>query len=443
MPSAVHSGIVLQIGYSGPGCAAGEFGQRRAGRCSYNPPVNAPPGKLVFVNRFFDPDESATSLLLTDLARGLADASLRVHVFCSRQLYTNPRACLQRREQLHGVTIHRLPTTRYGRAGLLGRSIDYATFYAAAFWTLLGQLKRGDVVVSKTDPPLICIPVALCARLKGARLVNWQQDVFPEVATILTRPLPRWLDAMLRRLRDWSMRSAAANVLIGNRMLEYFAQRGIPRAKLRVIENWADGDAIAPKPVEASALRAQLGLKGKFVVCYSGNLGRAHEFETLVAAADRLRREPAIVFLIIGGGARMEPLRRAVEARGLGNFLFLPYQPRAELKDSLAAADVHLASLLPSLEGLIMPSKLYAVMAAGRPLIFVGDADGEIARVLREVECGITVAVDGAADLVSAICLLKEQPQVRSGMGARARECFVSRYARNRAVERWKAVVLA
>jgi len=401
------------------------------------------PGKLVFVNRFFDPDESATSLLLTDLARGLADASLTVHVVCSRQLYTNPRAGLQRHETLHGVTIHRLPTTRYGRAGLLGRSLDYATFYLSAVWMLLVHLKRGDVVVSKTDPPLICIPAALCARLKGARLVNWQQDVFPEIATTLAAsPLPHWLDAALRGLRDWSMRSATANVLIGQRMLEYFEQRGIPRTKLRVIENWADGDVIAPKPAEASALRTALGLQGKFVVCYSGNLGRAHEFGTLVAAAERLRQEPAIVFLIIGGGARMEPLRQAVIARALKNFIFLPYQPRAELEDSLAAADVHLASLLPPLEGLLMPSKLYAVMAAGRPLIFIGDADGEIARVLREAECGITVAVDAGEDLVSAIRLLRREPQLRSVMGARARACFLARYARGQALERWKAVVL-
>ncbi len=400
------------------------------------------PGKLVFVNRFFDPDESATSLLLTDLARGLADASVRVHVLCSRQLYTNPRAHLRALEELHGVTIHRLPTTRYGRARLLGRFFDYATFYVTAVWALLAQLERGDVVVSKTDPPLICIPAALCARLKRARLVNWQQDVFPEIATILAAsPLPHWLDALLRRLRDWSMRSAAANVLIGQRMLEYFERRGIPPSKLRVIENWADGDAIAPKPADASALRAGLGLGDKFVVCYSGNLGRAHEFETLVAAADRLHDDPAIVFLIIGGGAKMEPLRLAVAAAALRNFMFLPYQPRAELEDSLAAADVHLASLLPPLEGLIMPSKLYAVMAAGRPLIFIGDGDGEIARVLREAECGITVAIDGGAELVAAIRLLKDQPQLRSLMGARARESFLARFARTRALERWKAVV--
>jgi colanic acid biosynthesis glycosyl transferase WcaI len=398
--------------------------------------------KLVFVNRFFDPDESATSQLLTDLTRGLVAGALPVHVLCSRQLYTNPKANLPPRENLHGVRIHRVPTTRYGRMGLIGRFVDYASFYVSAAWTLLRLLKSGDVVISETDPPLISILAAFCARLKGATLVNWQQDVFPEVATHLAAsPLPRWFDKMLRNLRDRSMRGAATNVVISHRMLEYFAQRGIPRSKLCVIENWADADAITPKPTEASALRARLELTGKFVVCYSGNLGRAHEFDTLVAAAHLLRSDTSIIFLIIGGGAKMESLRRAVAMRTLDNFRFLPYQPRAALEDSLAAGDVHLASLLPALEGLIMPSKLYGILAAGRPLIFIGDSDGDIARVIAEAQCGVTVAIRDAAALAAAIRRLQSDPAMCAAMGARARDLLLDRYAMRKAVERWFAVL--
>jgi colanic acid biosynthesis glycosyl transferase WcaI len=398
--------------------------------------------KLVFVNRFFDPDESATSQLLTDLSRGLAAGGLPVHVLCSRQLYTNPNANLQPRENLHGVRIHRVATTRYGRVGLIGRFVDYASFYVSAGWTLLRLLKSGDVVIAETDPPMISIPAAFCARLKRATLVNWQQDVFPEVATHLaTAPLPRWFDEILRSLRDWSMRGAATNVMISHRMLEYFEQRGIPRSRLCVIENWSDADAIKPKPTETSVLRARLELAGKFVVCYSGNLGRAHEFDTLVAAAHLLRSDTSIVFLIIGGGAKMDSLRRAVATRGLDNFRFLPYQPRAALEDSLAAGDVHLASLLPALEGLILPSKLYGILAAGRPLIFIGDSDGDIARIIAEAQCGVTVAVHAAGELAAAIRGLQSDPAMCAAMGVRARDLLLERYAMRRAVERWSAVL--
>jgi glycosyltransferase involved in cell wall biosynthesis len=406
------------------------------------PEVRRRPGKFVFVNRYFDPDQSATSQMLTDLARGLAARGYVVHVVCSRQLYTDPYAALPQRQEQSGIVVHRVNTTRFGRAGLMGRALDYASFYCFAGATLLTLVASGDVLVAKTDPPLISILAAIVARAKRAALVNWQQDVFPEIATHLgVNPLPRWLDSLLRKLRDWSLLRARMNVMISNRMLEYFERRGIPRSQLCVIENWADAEAITPKPAGASALRARLGLADRFIVCYSGNLGRAHEFDTFLAAAHELRSESSVVFLMIGGGAKMEPLRRAVADRALGNFCFLPYQPRENLEDTLAAADLHLVSLLPALEGLIMPSKLYGILAAGRPLIFVGDSEGDIARIVAEVQCGITVGVNACADLVASIGRLQSEPDACLAMGARARALFLDRYSVNSALERWIAVL--
>jgi glycosyltransferase involved in cell wall biosynthesis len=399
---------------------------------------------FVFVNRYFDPDQSATSQALTDLAQGLAKSGLAVHIVCSRQLYTDARARLTPREKRSGVTIHRVATTRFGRSRLIGRAIDYASFYVSAGCRLTGLLRSGDVLIAKTDPPLISLVAAMAARLRGAALVNWQQDVFPEVASLLgANPLPRWLDSLLRRMRDSSLRRARMNVLISNRMLDYFRQRGVSPSQLRVIENWANADAIAPKPAAASGLRARLGYTDEFVVCYSGNLGRAHEFTTLLGAADALRSDSTVAFLMIGGGARMELLRRAVIERKLGNFHFLPYQPREELEDSLAAADVHLVSLLPALEGMIMPSKLYGILAAGRPLIFIGDLEGDIAQVIRRADCGVTVEVDAHRDLVAAIQRLQSNPEARAAMGERGRRMLLARYSLDQALELWKSVLEA
>ena len=397
--------------------------------------------KLVFVNRYFDPDQSATSQMLTDLTRGLVARGLRVRVVCSRQLYTNAAAELLRRENLSGVAVYRVGTTRFGRANLLGRAIDYASFYFSAGVALMKIVGAGDIVVAKTDPPLISVLAAWIVRLKGAVLVNWQQDVFPDVAAMLGMNLPHWLGSLLRRLRDSSLRSAKMNVLIGNRMLEYFRGRGISDSQLCVIENWADAELIKPKPAGASALRARLGFTDEFIVCYSGNLGRAHEFDTLVAAAQIVQSEPSIIFLIVGGGARMEALRTAVQQRGLDNFRFLPYQDRCDLADSLAAADVHFASLLPALEGYVLPSKLYGILAAGRPLLFVGDAFGDIARTIGEARCGLSLDVNAAAGLAAAISMLRSDPCSCLSMGTRAREAFLARYTLEKAVEKWTAVL--
>src|ERR1700736_2902855 len=285
--------------------------------------------RIVFVNRYYDPDQSATSQMLTDLAQGLAASGFDVHVVSSRQLYDDPGTRLVSEEMLVGVRVHRAATTRFGRNRLLGRAMDYASFYLTGAAMLLMLLRRGDVLVAKTDPPLLSMLAAPIAKAKHAVLINWQQDVFPEVASQLgANPLPSWLDKCLRRLRDSSLRAAKMNVLIGGRMREYLAARGIPVSKLCVIENWADDRAIQPKPTAASALRTRLGLIDRFVVCYSGNLGRAHEFETLLGAADALKGETTFMFLVIGSGAKMEALKRGVAARALDNFCFLPYQPR-------------------------------------------------------------------------------------------------------------------
>jgi colanic acid biosynthesis glycosyl transferase WcaI len=400
--------------------------------------------KIVFVNRYYDPDQSATSQMLTDLAKGLAAKGFSVHVVCSRQLYDDPGTRLVRDEMLFGVRVHRVASTRFGRNRLPGRALDYASFYVTCAVMLMKILRRGDALVAKTDPPLLSILAAPIARAKHAALINWQQDVFPEIASHLgANPLPRWLDNLLKRARDASLRAATMNVLIGGRMREYLAARGIPESKLCVIENWADGDAIQPKPPSTSALRARLGLVDHFVVCYSGNLGRAHEFETLLGAAEALNGEPRFIFLIIGNGAKMDALKQAVAERTLGNFRFLPYQPRDTLEDSLAAGDVHLVSLLPVLEGLIVPSKLYGILAAGRPLIFIGDSGGDIGRVIERTQCGRLVRVGDSTALENTLRNLEGERDSLERIGARARKLLSEEYSLQRALERWAVLIRA
>jgi colanic acid biosynthesis glycosyl transferase WcaI len=268
--------------------------------------------------------------------------------------------------------------------------------------------------------------------------VNWLQDVFPEIASHLgVRALPAWLSGGMARLRDQSLHFAHANVVLGTRMHAHLEQRHVASGRIRVIENWCDGDAVRPLPSRSSALRAQLGLSEKFVVGYSGNLGRAHEFETILAAATRLRERDDIAFLMIGGGIKMRELRAATIERGLTNFIFLPYQARELLSDALAAADVHLACLLPALEGLIVPSKVYGIFAAARPIVFIGDVDGEIARIVRGARCGESVAIGASDALATIVKRLAADPDACRELGERGRALFVERYTVDRAVGAW------
>ncbi len=397
--------------------------------------------KIVFVNRYFYPDQSATSQMLTDLASALAEDGFDIQVICSRQRYDDAGARLIPCESFMGVSIHRVWTTRFGRGPLLGRALDYATFYASSAFAMFRLLKRHDTVVAKTDPPLISIVAMLIARLKGAQLINWLQDIFPEVASRLgASPLPRVLDALLRSWRDLSLRRAQTNIVLGERMRDQLQHSGIAADRIKIIENWAELHPGDPKPSSQSGLRARLGLDGRFVVGYSGNLGRAHEFATLLGAAEILRSEPNVVFLMIGGGVGTAQLERQVRERDLRNFRFLAYQPRESLSDSLAAADVHLVSLRPELEGLIVPSKFYGILAAARPVIFIGDADGEVARHIRRCACGATVSIGQARELAQLVSDWRSDLPLLERMGEAGVRYYHERNSAQRAFEQWTQV---
>ena len=343
--------------------------------------------RLIFVNRFFYPDHSATSQLLTDLALGLAER----------------------------------------------RSV-----------------KRGDIVIAMTDPPLLSVIAAPIAKLRRARLVNWLQDLFPEVAenlkvggrlgSVLFRPL-RWM-------RNASLRNAAMNVAIGELMADRLLRLEIDRTGICVLPNWADCDALRPVDHRANALNAAWQLSHSFTVGYSGNLGRAHDIETLLdaigmveyASRDASSAMP-IRWLFIGGGILFESMKRRTAERGLQTVDFQPYQPRERLSESLSAADVHIVSLKPELEGLIVPSKFYGVAAAGRPTLFIGAGDGEIARVLKRNRCGLTIVLGDAAGLARAIQSLASDLRGCREMGERARAMCEALYSKTGAIQSWHKLV--
>ncbi len=393
--------------------------------------------KVVFVNRFFYPDFAPTGLHAADAAFDLAAAGREAHAVTSRLAYDGGGPGYAAKETLRGVQVHRVWTTRFGRASLAGRALDYLSFYASATFALLRLLRQGDVVVAMTDPPLLSVCAALAAWLRGARLVNWLQDIFPEAATrsgigVLGGPV----GALARSLRDWSVRRAEFNVVLGVRMATEL-ERLVPGARVRVAQNWADGAAIRPMAPGASALRREWGLEGKFIVGYSGNLGRVHDCETLLAAARLLAQERDVVFSFVGGGFHFARLRAA----GLANVALHDYVPEERLGEGLAACDVHLVTLLPAFEGLVVPSKFYSIAAAGRAVIFVGDKEGEIARLIAAHGCGVTVAPGDGAGLAAAIRELRASPDKLRLMGERARAAFEREWDQPVALARWRAVI--
>lgn len=429
--------------------------------------------KIIFLNRFYYPDHSATSQLLTDLTTALAARGMRVEVITSRLRYDGTMPCLAPEETVRGVKVFRIATSAFGRGKLLGRGIDYLTFYLAVTWMLFRRVRGGDVIVAKTDPPMLSVIAAPIAWIRGARLINWLQDIFPEVAQALGLGSGGMSGAAMRLLkvaRDASLRRAHLNVVLGERMAERVASRSVSIARIRVIPNWADGRLVRRHEPQDNTLRQEWGLADAFVIGYSGNLGRAHDIETFLAAIERLERTgtivasqaracsapngsydvdtgaddslvPAIRWLFIGGGALLQSLRTEAERRGLKSLQFRPYQPRDRLGESLGVADVHLISLRPDLEGLIVPSKYYGIAAAGRPAIFIGASDGEVARLLLRSRSGMVAAEGDGTALAEAICTYARDARLTRRHGVNARRLFEEQFDFPLAVSAWEQAI--
>ncbi len=399
-----------------------------------------PHRKIIFINRYFYPDISATSQLLSDLAFYLAGESMQVHVVTSQQRYDDPNAGLLIYEVVGNVHVSRVWSSRFGRSRLTGRVVDYLTFYLSAMWHLIKLARQGDIIVAKTDPPLISVIAMAVAQMRRAHLINWLHDLFPEIATALNvRGMNGSLVQLLTWLRNRSITTAVGNVAIGEKMAERLKMH-LPQAadRVRVIYNWADGEAIYPIPAIANPMRKLWGLEGKFVVGYSGNMGRGHEFETILRAAQALRTDDRFIFLLIGDGARRAEIEQRIKDWDLVNVKLQPYQPREQLAQSLSVPDVHVVSMRPELEGLMLPSKLYAIAAVGRPTVFIGHPAGEVAVMLREGLCGFAIAQGNWSGLVNQLQRLANNENLRAGMGHYARERFERHFDKPLAMKQWK-----
>lgn len=397
--------------------------------------------RIVFCNRYVPPDLSATSQLLSDLAAHLAAQGVQVMLLGSRQRYDDAGADLPESEMIDGYTVQRVGSSSRGRDALAGRALAYLDYLRGARRALAQLLQPGDLVVAMTDPPLLGAAIDGVVARKGARCVHWLQDLFPEVAEgVFGRGL-RLPAAPLHWQRNRSLRRSEHVVVISQGMAARIAALGVPRERITVVENWTDDVAIRPLPREANPLRDAWGLQGKFVVGYSGNLGRAHDWRTMLEVATRLRAREDIRFVLIGGGRGLRDFSEAAQARGLANVQLQPYQPREALAHSLALPDLHWLSLHPALEGCIFPSKWYGILAAGRPSLFIGDPEGEIARRLRDSGCGFAVAPGDVDSACAGIERMVADSDEAAAMGLRARSLLEAQCTRVAALLRWNAMI--
>jgi colanic acid biosynthesis glycosyl transferase WcaI len=389
--------------------------------------------RLLVLNQYYRPGVEATAQLLADLCEGLAD-EFDVTVVTAT-LRNAPAA----REVLNGVEVVRVRSTAFERRRLWLRALNYITFLAQALRVGLGT-ERPDVVLSMTDPPVIADVALVVARRFRVPLVVVSQDVFPETAVRLGRLESRAVVFLLGALVRWYLRRADRIVAIGETMRARLVDKGARADRLTVIPNWVDTSSIAPA-ARANGWAREHGLDGGFVVMHSGNVGHAQDLDSLIRAATLLRDLDDLAVAIIGGGARQGELVRLAESLDARQVRFLPYQPRELLSQSLSAADVHVVGLARGLAGYVVPSRLYGVLAAGRPVIAAADAESETAQIVERVGCGVVVPPGRPALLAEAIRQAHAGGLDLDAMGRRGREYVVGEADRSVAVARYQALL--
>ena len=394
--------------------------------------------RVWFINRFYWPDEPATAQLLGDLAEALAARGWPVSVIASHP----GDAPIPTGETHNGVEIHRLRSPHWGRTTVCGKLVDYLFFLLGAAGHALFSLRRGDVVVAMTDPPMLGAVLWPLVALRRARLIHWTQDIYPEVAMALTtRSALRWALGLLRGPRNFTWRHSAGCVTLGHEMAGLIGRNGIAPDRVAVVPNWAPRGLVPPPTQAVHNQRSEWQLTGKFAVVYSGNLGRVHDLEPVLAVAEMLRDTPDIVFLFIGTGPRHGSLAAQVRARGLPNVCFHPPQPRARLSVTLAAGDLHLVTLRPGCQTVVFPSKLYGIAAVARPLIFIGPLDCELATLVRDHALGFAFARDETAAIAACLRRLATTPEEGRARGVAAAEFHRREDGLARALAVWERLL--
>lgn len=393
--------------------------------------------RILFLSPHYPPDVAATGQLVAELAEDVVAAGHEAIVIASRPDRVAAgyagSAPLARRELRNGVQVEWLRIPTAGRRGTWSRLLPFTGYFLATAWRSL-FVGRVDIVFAQSTPPLLAGLLAMLhSFFPGRRFVYNLQDVYPELGQALgvlghgpVAHLSRRVERVLRRRAD-------KLIVLADDMRDVVCDSDRRLRDVEVIPNWADTAAVTSVTASSNEFRRQHSLQDKFVVMYSGNLGRAHGVELLPQVAALLADLPDLVLLIVGDGPARQQVQDAVGRLGLKNTIFLPYQPKEKLSESLSAADVALILQRRSVSGLVVPSKLYGILASGRPAVAAVPAGCEVARVLENERAGIVVEPESAAGIAAAVRDLYLSRDRAAELGTRARLAAVDRHDRRQA----------
>jgi colanic acid biosynthesis glycosyl transferase WcaI len=394
------------------------------------------------LSELYYPEVTSTGYFITGAAEGLAQ-SCNVSVICGQPSYQQRGMRAPARELRNSVDIYRCWSTTLDKDKVGYRLLNLLTISGSVFVKALLHVRRGDIVISVTNPPLLPYLAAVACKVRGGRFILLVHDVYPEVLTRLKiLRVGSLADRMLSRTCRWLYRAAEKIVVLGRDMRDLVESKlDEDPARIVVIPNWGDTDSIRPAPVSGNRLLQNMGLSNKFVVQYCGNIGRTHGIEEILAAAELLSHDRSIHFLLIGWGAKKEWAIQRQAERDLRNVTILDPLPPEDLCDGLNACSVSIISLTRGMAGISVPSRTYNVLASGKPILAVCDPDAELASVVREERVGWVIPPGRPEAIAASLLEAKASPALLIQMGRRARLAAQSKYTMSKVVEQYKTVI--
>lgn len=379
--------------------------------------------KLSIFTQFYPPDYAATGQLIEELAIQLGKLGTDVKVFTGQPGYAFQKSSAPLKERLDKVIVRRSRTARLWNARIRGKAINGFLFCLRSGLHLLKAASRGDILLLTTAPPFLQILGYLANRCFGTPYICLIYDLYPDVAVELRVVSPKnllvqcwnWLNKQV-----W--RHAESIVVLSSTMKERIEAK-CPEVghKISIIHNWANPHWILPIAKAENWFAQKHDLANKFTVMYSGNMGRCHEIDTILEAARQLQDEP-IEFIFIGGGAKHQICIQQASTLNLPNCRFLPYQEKHVLPHSLTACDLSLVSISAGMEGLVAPSKLYGILATGRPVAAICESHSYLRSLLGDAKCGATFNNGDSTGLAKFILRLANNPELANKMGSAGRK---------------------
>lgn len=407
---------------------------------------------LLIYAHYYYPDVASTGQILTELAEGLND-TFHTTVICTVPSYTGKISQYYRKhkyyyENINGVDVLRIRVPEFRKSFALSRIFNILSyFFSAVFATF--RVEHQDYIFTISQPPILGGMLGVIGKhIKKAKLIYNIQDFNPEQVMAVDFTHNKLVLSIMMLLDKYSCQQANKVIIVGRDMIETLQKRFQKMVPYAYINNWINEKEIYPLPEDNARVlkfKRKYGLENKFVIMYSGNIGLYYDLLNILKTIEKFKKTEDVIFAFIGEGSVLEELRTYKEAHHLSNVVFIPYQPKSELIYSLNAGDVHFVVNAKGIKGVSVPSKLYGVMAVGKPVLGIMEEGAEARLIVEEAKCGMSVKpgdYSAIEDLIRKYIGLRDSRELKN-MGEMGRKFLTEHLTKEVSIDKYRDEILS